>query len=135
MFDPIRSSGRRRRRRTRLTHGVCLRCGEVDPMVLSEQPRLQFEEHHLVGRVNDDATTVTLCRNCHAVLTEMNRDHDLSMECPPTLADRIVAILRQLALFLPALAALLDKLADRLNTFFNQLTTVYPEWEDIDVPW
>jgi hypothetical protein len=45
---------------------ACSVCGENDRWVL--------ERHHVANRVNDPDTTVAVCRNRHASLTEELRD-------------------------------------------------------------
>lgn len=57
---------RRERQAERVGGRYCLVCGEDNPCCL--------EEHHLAGRANDPHTTVTLCRNCHAKVTDPQQD-------------------------------------------------------------
>ena len=58
-------------------HPVCLFCGCLEPMLLRpvtkeflEKHQRLFEEHHVFGWMIDPVTTLALCFNCHALITE-----------------------------------------------------------------
>jgi hypothetical protein len=48
---------------------ICLSCGCNEPMVLRPTTRRFAEEHHVVGREHDALLTLSLCFNCHALIT------------------------------------------------------------------
>jgi hypothetical protein len=56
--------------------------------------RVQLHEHHLNGRVNDAATTVLLCLNCHFELHEYARDEGASLDASTNVLDRVASVLR-----------------------------------------
>lgn len=69
--DPARTAARRGRRIGRLGPGcTCALCGYRNPYALIRVSRTLLEEHHNFGRKRDSESTVTLCRNCHAEVTE-----------------------------------------------------------------
>jgi hypothetical protein len=53
----------------------CPFCGIEDPLVL--------ELHHIAGRDFDDAL-IPVCRNCHRILSDWQKDHPPSRSNPPT---------------------------------------------------
>jgi hypothetical protein len=70
---------------TRLgSDAACVLCGYQNPFALIAVPRTLLEAHHIFGRKRDPKSTVKLCRNCHAEITEelrragvpMVREHD-----------------------------------------------------------
>jgi hypothetical protein len=58
----------------------CPFCGVTDPLVM--------ELHHVGGRAFDD-TLVPICRNCHRILTDWQKDHPTNICSPPNESDRI----------------------------------------------
>jgi len=79
---PLRAARRKTRRLKKLRampgdRPVCLFCGCSEPMLLRplrkevfEKHRRFFEEHHVFGWMLDSVTTLALCFNCHALVTE-----------------------------------------------------------------
>jgi hypothetical protein len=79
---PLKAAGRKARRLGKLLvkpgeRPVCLFCGCSEPMLLRpltkdlfEKHRSFFEEHHVFGWMLDSYTTLALCFNCHALVTE-----------------------------------------------------------------
>ena len=114
--DPIGNDARRaKRERTLGPDSVCLLCGYSRPEGLRFVPRRLLEAHHVLGRANDAAFTVLLCRNCHAEITDENYGHRVSMAPPVSAPARVVASLRALAVFLPALSHCCARLAAELE--------------------
>jgi hypothetical protein len=89
---PLRAAQRKAQRLAKLLskpgdHPACLFCGYSEPMVLRpltqqfvEKHRRFFEEHHVFGRTHDPITTVALCFNCHALVTEGMLQAGVSMK-------------------------------------------------------
>jgi hypothetical protein len=90
-----------------------------------------LEAHHVVGKANDASLTIPLCRNCHAKLTEELQRLGASMDHPPTLLDRVVAILRSLAAFFRTLAEKLSEWAEAVVRFIAALDDKDPTWRDM----
>jgi hypothetical protein len=79
---PLRAARRKAQRLAKLLanlgdHPLCLFCGCTEPMLLRSitrgffaKHRRFFEEHHVFGRMLDSTTTLALCFNCHALITE-----------------------------------------------------------------
>lgn len=98
----------------------CLSCGcfEIEALLTipaSALPGWFLEQHHLAKRSGSDFT-VTLCRNCHAVLTDWQEDWDHRLRDPKTPLERLAALLQgavdwllQLARKMTDLAALLQQ--------------------------
>jgi RNase P subunit RPR2 len=63
-------------------NAACALCGYSDPAALRAVNRSTLEEHHPGGQKNDPEWTVTLCRNCHARLTDLNLRYGVSMKEP-----------------------------------------------------
>lgn len=106
--NPIQNDVRKTKRRCKLGENpACAHCGDRRPEVL--------EKHHLVGKANEPALTITLCRNCHAVATERLRQSGVSMEPPPTLLQRLLAILKGIACSLIQVAECLFDVVQKLS--------------------
>jgi len=81
-IHPLKAARRKAKRLAKLLvkpgeQPVCLFCGCVEPMLLRpitreffEKHRRVFEEHHVFGWMLDSVTTLALCLNCHALVTE-----------------------------------------------------------------
>ena len=70
--DPAKNDRRRSRRARKLGEdAACILCGYHRCLTgLKQVDRRFLEEHHLLGWVTDDTLTASLCRNCHAEVTE-----------------------------------------------------------------
>lgn len=100
MSDPIGEARRRQRRRERLgENAACVICGENDLRMLVPTKQSLVEDHHLVARLRDDQEIVTLCRNCHVVVTEENRDAGIPMQPGPNHLEELAMKLRARGLF------------------------------------
>jgi hypothetical protein len=120
--DPIGRDLTRDRARRRLPPDArCLLCGEPDPEVLAERPRNSLpasvlEIHHVAGRVNDPDLTVVLCLNCHRRMSARMPTYGvvLHREQPGSTPERMVSLLRGLAVFCEQLAISLTAWAHEL---------------------
>lgn len=100
MSDPRGEARRRQRRRERLEGAdACACCGFSDLKALVPTERSLVEDHHVVGRLRDDQEIVALCRNCHAVVTEENRDAGVPMKPRPNGLEEQAMKLRARGLF------------------------------------
>jgi hypothetical protein len=84
----------------------CHVCGERDPRVF-------FESHHIAGQRYDDIN-VLICTNCHAKLSDDQKDHPETTEAEPCIFEIV-------GRFLLGLADLLVYLIDKLRGFGNAL--------------
>jgi hypothetical protein len=80
---------------------ACVHCGQNDPRVL--------EKHHLEGQAFGD-TLVPVCRNCHRVLSDLQKDH-------PDKITEIPDPLELIAHLLLGLADLFELLVDKFREF------------------
>lgn len=83
-------------------HPRCTHCGEDRWQCL--------ELHHLAGRVYGESC-VTLCRNCHRLLSDAQHDH------PAQLTDGLPTLGERIGHFLLGLADLFRLLVDKLTEF------------------
>jgi hypothetical protein len=84
---------------------VCVICGFDDDRAL--------ERHHIAGQSYDDAEAI-VCKNCHRVLSDDQRDHPVKIEGPPTKVECIGRLLC-------GLADLFELLAQKLREFGKAL--------------
>ena len=113
---PLKAAKRKTKRLNKLLaklgdHPVCLFCGCSEPMLLRpitreffEKHQRFFEEHHVFGWMIDSVTTLALCFNCHALITEKLLQAGIAMqrESNPIRFARVV--LRTLAVHLRMLS-------------------------------
>jgi len=84
----------------------CAHCLESDPRAL--------QRHHVAGKRNGNATIVE-CANCHAKLSDMQKDHPARINNkPPRIFERIGHHLLGLAGLLRLAAAKLDEIGKSL---------------------
>ena len=86
----------------------CAYCGLDDVRCL--------EAHHIAGRKFDDATVI-LCRNCHRVLSDDQRDHPPRIGGAPSLQERVGHFLKATRRPLCSLVAKLHEYGDELIAF------------------
>ena len=86
----------------------CAVCGFDNPLAL--------ELHHIAGRAYDDEL-VTVCRNCHRLLSDAQRDH------PPGNA-KPAGALECIGHFLLGLAVLFEQWAKRFREFAAELFAI-----------
>jgi hypothetical protein len=133
-LDPIATETRRAKRERILGEdAVCVLCGLGTLASLTPVSRNILEAHHIVGRANDAALTVPLCRNCHAEITDGYRDAGVHLNRPPTLLHRVVAILRALGAMLMAVGQMCAKLAEELLLDMHRPNVDLSGWYDSEV--
>lgn len=90
--------------------------------------------HHVAGRVNDPDLTTVVCLNCHAHQTERHRRVGVRLRddpvVPPTLLDRLAAMLAGAGVFLRELGDRLVEWADYLRRLVPALDEMVPGWRD-----
>jgi len=96
-----------------------LSCGsfEIEALTtapISALPRRLLEQHHLAKRSGSDFT-VTLCRNCHGILTDWQEDWDHRLRAPETPLERLAALLQGEVDWLLQLARKMTDLAVHLQ--------------------
>lgn len=130
--DPVGEAVREQRRHER--HGEnpsCVLCGLDDPRALvPADPRL-IEEDHLTGRQRDPDLTVSVCRNCHAILTEERRDAGIPMHPGSNLLEELARKLHSLGLFLGRLSDAALTWSDTLWELVERLDRDCPKWRDV----
>jgi hypothetical protein len=75
-----------------------------------------LEAHHIAGREFNDAKVI-LCRNCHRILSDDQKDHPPLISHEPTLHERIGHFLKGLADLLALLVTKLHEYGDELIEF------------------
>ena len=86
----------------------CAYCGLDDVRCL--------EAHHIAGRKFDEATVI-VCRNCHRVLIDDQRDHSPLIGVASSLQERVGHFLKGLADLFALLVAKLHEYGDELIAF------------------
>lgn len=108
---------------------VCTLCGETRLFTLHAR-----QGHHIAGRVNDPDLTAPLCLNCHAEQTEQHRRVGVQLrddpDLPPTLLDRLTAMLAGAGVFLRELGDRLVGWADYLRRLVSALDRALPGWRE-----
>ncbi len=106
---PLKAAKRKATRLARLLvklndHPICLFCGCSEPMLLRpitresfEKQRRFFEEHHVLGWMLDSGTTLALCFNCHALITEGLLQAGVTMKREPDPVKFVQLVFRALA--------------------------------------
>ena len=113
--DPARTAARRNRRIEHLGPDcACALCGYRNPFALVAVPRTLLEAHHLFGRKRDLGLTVTLCRNCHAEVTEDLRKAGIPMVRERDPVKRAAYALLSGAVFFRKYAETIEKLGREL---------------------
>lgn len=119
-------AARRASRRSKLGPDPrCDQCGVADPALL------MLEEHHVAGRANDAALTVTNCRNCHAENTERLRVGGVSMEPPADEFERAVAIIGGVGQLQIDVGNRLVGCAELLKALMQAAEEDCPEWQRV----
>jgi hypothetical protein len=137
--NPAQSTARHARRGRRLgDYTCCIICGFDDLSTLimvdaSRLPRSVLDDHHVVGRVNSDAT-VPLCPTCHRRLTDGYLDEGISMLPQPTLLHQVSTVLRSLAKFCGAFIPGLNQWAGDIDTLISNLDATFPGWRKFGRP-
>ena len=126
-IHPLQAAKRESRRLAKLRakpseQPVCLICGCAEPMLLRpitkeffEKYRRVFEDHHVFGRKLDPETTLALCLNHHALITEGFLRAGIEMKSETDLVKFAEAIFRAQSVHLRMLSDASWKFADRLR--------------------
>lgn len=134
--DPIAADARRERREHDLApEAVCCSCGEENRELLRTVRDRQvktslLQHHHVAGHANDPDLTIALCRNCHALHTEGQLTVGIALHRDRERApiERLVNVLRGLAVFFRLLAQALESWARTLAAHVRQLDARIPDW-------
>jgi len=104
---------------------ACIRCGHLDPAALisgtqsdleaKRVPHTLFEGDHIVGKAHDPKFMFSICRNCHALVTDERLCVGISMLPEPDHNHRA-------ALRLDALALFEEKMAEALRRWAGEIT-------------
>ena len=131
--SPIVNDARKAARRRRLRESACAVCGAGDPTVLVTAGRTLLESHHVAGAANDANLEATLCRNCHALATEAQRDAGavLSHADDRQALERLAAALRSLGSFFALLADACATWADTLTALIATMDARLPGWRGV----
>jgi hypothetical protein len=124
--DPIGNDLRRERRRRELPSGAaCPHCGEDDPL------KLEFDEPG--GRANDPEGPVIVCSHCHRPRSAAQAGYGVELKADPdrSLLERMINVLRGLALMFEMLAASCKRWADWLTAFVRALDAHFPGWREL----
>jgi hypothetical protein len=113
--NPNKTAIRNMRRLERLGENpVCVICGYSSPFALIPVRRSLLEQHHVAVKAHDAELVATLCRNCHAEITEQLLREGLNPHFEPNKIVRISLILTALAVFIEMLAPALRRWAKSL---------------------
>ena len=137
--DPVETAVREARREQRLGRdAACVLCGLRDLESLCEVRKgsplfavirkILLEEHHVYGRANDPNWKCTLCRNCHARVSESQRREKVPMKPQADILDRAMARRKALAAFLRDAAIAEDREFEELEALAGFLDSDNPGW-------
>lgn len=128
MSDPVGEAVRDQRRRERLgEEAACVICGFSNLRALVPADVHVVEQDHVYGRQRDPVTTIALCRNHHAILTESRRDAGVPMQPGPDALEESAMISRSLGLALKRLGESQLAKADHDLDLRNHLLDEHPE--------
>lgn len=88
-----------------------------------------LEDHHVVGRRHDEALTVAVCRNHHALLHIAYADAGVELTAQPSTLHVLLNVLVALGVFFRALAAAFDTWRTPLETQIATLDAHHPGWQ------
>ena len=113
--EPARTAARHRHRIGRVGLGsVCFFCGYSNPLALMARSRTVLEADHTYGRKRAPGSTIVLCRNCHAEITEDRLRAGIPMQRERDSRKRIALMLLARAVYLRKDAETMENLADQL---------------------
>lgn len=131
--DPIGTAARTTSREDRLGRdSVCVICGEADLALLSSARVKITEEHHVLGRRHDEGLTTTFCKNHHALIHERYAQAGVDLKAQPTFLERLLQMLRSLAVFFQMLGEALSNWAKSVDRLIHQLDERCPQWRTIE---
>jgi len=137
--DPIETAVREARREQRQGRdAACVLCGVRDLETLREVRKgsplaapirkILLEEHHVYGRANDPDFICTLCRNCHARVSESQLREKVPMKRQENILGRAIARRKASACFHRDAARADDREAEELESFSDFLKSEFPGW-------
>ncbi len=111
----------------------CIQCGAVEPVAMRHVDAHLIELNHVVGRANDPKLTVSMCLNCHARYSAMQRIANVDLEWYPerNVLDWIADCALQIGEFLKDIGELLTYWARLLRGTVAALDDAYPFWRDL----
>lgn len=128
MSDVVGEAVRDQGRRERLgEEAACAICGFSDRRALVPADVHVVEKDHVYGRQRDPVTTIALCRNHHAVLTESRRDAGVPMKPGPDALEESAMMTRSLGLALKQLGESQLAKADHDLGLRDHLLDKHPE--------
>ncbi len=132
--NPAGPAHRRCRKSLRLgPNARCVRCGEEELDALCEAPRRLLERHHYLGDAHDPGRVVSLCANCHRVLSAKQLDDGVPLEPVETCLERLSAMVVALASHQQGIAEAQMEWHDRLQMLVEGLDGYCPDWRT--QPW
>jgi hypothetical protein len=116
-LHPLRTARRKGDRLKKLgcKNPFCLLCLCSNPMLLRSVTRSFLEEHHIFGVANDRETTLALCFNCHALVTESLAQAGVTMTPEPNRIKLASNMFRAFAVHHEHLGKAAGRFADLLN--------------------
>jgi hypothetical protein len=113
--NPTATAVRERRRIERLgPNPVCPFCGYSNPVGLMRRLRTLLQADHIFGRKRDSETTIVICRNCHAEITEDRMRAGIPMRRERDPVKRVAFMLLGLSVLFAKLAESMQKAAEDL---------------------
>ncbi len=121
------------RRRGVAKDAACVFCGEKNLEVLVKVECSLLEGHHVGGEANDPELLVPLCLNHHEMekLRQPGMGIELRRDPERSMPERLVSVLRGLALFFELLASRLAWWADQLAALIVELDGNCPQWRKL----
>lgn len=133
--DPIGNDVRHTQRARKLPKdAACVLCGEQNPEVLQLVNASLLQLHHVGAKANDRELEVPLCLNCHEIekLRQPGMGIDRNIDPARAMPEKLVSVLRGLALFCELLARRLMSWADRLAALVVELDGNCPAWRELE---
>ncbi len=110
----------------------CVICGFSNPAALRKANISLLEEHHIHGANVDDKTRVTLCRNCHALLTHGIMDAGGSMRSQQSLFETLAEVHRTLQVYHRFSSVAHEGFADELKRRVTAFDDRLPDWRKVE---
>ena len=124
--DPIKndvSKKNRKKNKTKAkqTDKACIFCGS----------KTNLDAHHICGKDNDKDLTASICRLSHPAETALQVAAGIDLDhTDRSFLERLVSILRSLALLFSQLGDKLREWADKIAAHIQFLDTQFPGWDE-----
>ena len=115
--DPIKNDARR------VKSGHEIEKVRLCPICRKYLPLDSFNDHHLVCEKNCPYLIMGMCNKCHRAQHEKLLDVGVTGDAPKTWADKVVTILRALAVVFQTMSDLCWELAEEGIQYFAELAT------------